>query len=546
MKKRKSSKLKAQRALIFALITVIVLATTATAIIFFTTREKTYPVRNTTGETVSLTVEQLRLELDTNRFYNGISINGVDLSGKTKEEALALFAGNPALDTPEVQYTLLASGVSYPLDGASLGISSNLFAIIDEAFAYGRTSTLADEGEALAERYNLITDLALQKKNYTTAYTADPVMTATAVHAILDPLEVEVMDAKATEFDVEALAFVIEEAKVGITYQTDNTITEVLNAVSTGVYAAEFTVGADMIQPQVSSEILRQNLGFIAKSVTNTTADDNRNTNIRLVCETIDGLVLQPGESFDYNEFVGERTAEKGYKEATGIYEGTTRQELGGGICQVSGTMYHTVMKADLQVDERHPHTWPSTYVPKGTDATVTWGGKNFKFTNNTEYPIALHAYYKNQTVTVELYGRPVADGMTIKIEGLVVSDVEPGPPEYVADPLLPAGKIAEKNVRDPHNQISAECYKVYYDKDGNEVKRVLESKSYYPAITAKIGVGVLAPDGITLYPLDPKTGIVTMPSVTPTPPVTPPAETTPAPSETAPTDPGVVPADSN
>jgi len=546
MKKRNSSKLKAQRALIFALIAVIVLATTATAIIFFVTREKTYPVRDTTGQTVSLTLDELRTELDTNRFYPGILINGVDVSGKTKEEALALFAGNPALDTPAVQYSLLASGVSYPLDGATLGISSNLAAIVEEAFVYGRTSTLPDEGEALAERYNIVTDLALQTKSYTTAYTADPALTTAVVHAILDPLEVEVSDAKATGFDVEALAFVIEEAKVGITYQADNAVAEILTAVSTGRYTAEISVVADMIQPQVSSEVLRQNLGFIAKSVTNTTGDENRNTNIRLVCETIDGLVLQPGESFDYNEFVGERTAEKGYKEATGIYEGTTRQELGGGICQVSGTMYHTVMKADLLVDERHPHTWPSTYVPKGTDATVTWGGKNFIFTNNTEYPVALHAYYKNQTVTIELYGRPVADGMTIKIEGLVVSDVEPGPPEYVADPLLPAGKVAEKNVRDPHNQITAECYKVYYDKDGNEVKRELASKSFYPAITAKIGVGVLAPDGVTIYPLDPKTGIVTMPSITPTPPVTPPAETTPAPTETAPTDPGVVPADSN
>lgn len=546
MKKRNSSKLKAQRALIFALIAVIVLATTATAIIFFVTREKTYPVRDTTGQTVSLTLDELRTQLDTNRFYPGILINGVDVSGKTKEEALALFAGNPALDTPAVQYSLLASGVSYPLDGATLGISSNLAAIVEEAFVYGRTSTLPDEGEALAERYNIVTDLALQTKSYTTAYTADPALTSAVVHAILDPLEVEVSDAKATGFDVEALAFVIEEAKVGIAYQADNAAAEILTAVSTGRYTAEISVVADMIQPQVSSEVLRQNLGFIAKSVTNTTGDENRNTNIRLVCEAIDGLVLQPGESFDYNEFVGERTAEKGYKEATGIYEGTTRQELGGGICQVSGTMYHTVMKADLLVDERHPHTWPSTYVPKGTDATVTWGGKNFIFTNNTEYPVALHAYYKNQTVTVELYGRPVADGMTIKIEGLVVSDVEPGPPEYVADPLLPAGKVAEKNVRDPHNQITAECYKVYYDKDGNEVKRELASKSFYPAITAKIGVGVLAPDGVTIYPLDPKTGIVTMPSITPTPPVTPPAETTPAPTETAPTDPGVVPADSN
>lgn len=537
MKKRKSTKKTAQRAIIVALISLVILSAVGTAVYFFMTREKTYQVKDPSGETLSLTVEEMKLALDTDRFYTGISINGVDVSGKTKEEALLLFAGTPSLDIPVVSYKLSVQNIEYPVDVNQIGISSNLAAVVDEAFTVGRTSQLMEEGDALAERYDTVSLLASTPRNFSTTYTADPLKTAAAVHSILDPLETEVKNASATSFDVESLAFVIDEAQVGITYHADTAANDICTAVAAGQYSAVITVTSDMIQPQVTSEMLRENLGFIAKSVTNTTADANRNTNIDLVCKTIDALVLQPGESFDYNEFVGERTAEKGYKEATGIYEGTTRQELGGGICQVSGTMFHTVMKADLQVDERHPHTWPSTYVPKGTDATVTWGGKNFGFTNNTEYPIALHAYYKNQTVTVELYGRPVPDGMTIKIEGKLISETPPGAPEYVADPLLPAGTIAPKNVREPHNQITAECYKVYY-KDDVEVKRVLADTSYYPAITAKIGVGVLAPDGVTLYPLDPKTGVVTMPPVTPAP------EPTPDPNATAPTQDPAVPSD--
>ena len=111
---------------------------------------------------------------------------------------------------------------------------------------------------------------------------------------------------------------------------------------------------------------------------------------------------------------------------------------------------------------------------------------------------------------------------MKIEIVGVVLSNTAPGPTEYVADPLTPAG--TKTTIKTAHNAISAQCFKVYY-KDGVEVKRVLASTSTYNAIAEKIGMGVLAPDG-TLYTVDPLTGVVIIPGVTPT--VTPPAETTP------------------
>ena len=95
--------------------------------------------------------------------------------------------------------------------------------------------------------------------------------------------------------------------------------------------------------------------------------------------------------------------------------------------------IYHSVTKADLQVDSRTAHTWPSDYVETGTDATVSWGGPEFRFTNSSDYPIALHAYYSNQKVTVEVYGRPLPDGMTIKLKGEIVSRTE-AKVEYKAD----------------------------------------------------------------------------------------------------------------
>jgi vancomycin resistance protein YoaR len=533
MKKSSYKKKNSGKAVIIVLIALIVVAAVGTAAYYFSPapKEKTYTVSDAGGQTQTLTVEELKSALDIQTFYPGITINGVDMSGKTKEQAAAFLAGDPTSDKPAVAINLDVDGVSYPLDKSAVTITSNLSSVIDEAYNYNRTSTNTDEAAALVERYQTLVTLAQTPKNYTTEYSADTAQIDSAVHAILDPLEKDAVDAVATSFDITKLSFVITDSAEGRSFDTDKAISDVKAAVNAQEYTKTISVNSTVIEPKVTKDTLTSTLGLVSSTTTRTTDISNRNTNIDLVCKTIDGLVLQPGASFNFNKFVGERTAEKGYKEAGGIFDGTLRQELGGGICQANGTLYHSVLAADLQVDERHPHSWPSTYVDTGTDATVTWDGANFQFTNNTNYPVAIHAYYKDRTVTVSIYGRPVADGMKIQIVGVVLSNTAPGPTEYVADPLTPAG--TKTTIKTAHNAISAQCFKVYY-KDGVEVKRVLASTSTYNAIAEKIGVGVLAPDG-TLYTVDPVTGVVNIPGVTPT--VTPPAGTTPT-ATSAPTAP--------
>jgi len=525
MKKSQYKKNNTRKVIIVAVIAVVVLAAAGAATYLFTTAEKKYPVTDVNGQVKNLTVEEMKVILDVPTFYQGITINGVDMSGKTKEEAAAVFAGEPALDSPDVNITLEVDGVPYPLDSAVIKIASNLSDVIGEAVNYNKTSTNAVEAGALVERYAAYVELQKTAKNYVTEYTADTAEVDAAVHGILDTMQLSAVDAAATAFDVGTLSFTVSESSAGLTVDVDAAIAAVKASIDAKVYTAVIPVSTAVVEPAVTKEQIDGLLGLVSSSTTKTTDVANRNTNIDLVCKTIDGLVLQPGEFFNFNEFVGKRTAEKGYKEAGGIFDGTLRQELGGGICQANGTLFHSVMKADLQIDERHPHSWPSTYVDTGTDATVTWDGPNFQFTNNTEYPVAIHAFYSDRHVTMEIYGRPVADGMTIEIEGEVLSTTPPGPTEYVADPLALVG--TNTSVRSAHNAISAACYKIYL-KDGVEVKRELAFSSSYRAITEKISVGVLDPDGFTIYPMDPLTGVVLIP--TPVPTVVP-----PAPPETAP-----------
>ena len=531
-------KINTRKAIIIGAIVIGLLTASGAAAYYFTgMNNPAAPTAQTdeSGQMQQITLANMKAALDVETIYPGVSIDGIDVSGKTKEEAAAMFADAASPAAADLAITLSVDGKDYVLDSSIIGVTSNLPAVIEEAYSYNRTSTKSDEAEAIAERYQTLEQLSGNPKNFDVEYETDLSGVDKAVRDILEPLETKPVNATATSFDTTKLAFVIEDYVAGKDIDIEAAIAAVKEAIEAKEYTKKITVDTVITEPEVSKSDLEALLGLVSTFTTETTNKANRNSNIDLVCKTIDGLVLQPGEYFNFNEFIGQRTSAKGYKEAVGIYGGTTRLELGGGICQTTGTLFHSVMMADLQVDERHPHTWPSDYVEKGTDATVTWGGKNFQFTNNTEYPIAIHAYYSDLHVTMEIYGRPVEDGMTIQIEGVVTGRSGPGGPLYIANPSAPIG--SNSTTKGAHDHISAECYKVYY-KDGVEVKRILAFTSSYPAISAEVSIGVLAADG-TVCAMDPATGAVAGPAapvVVAPPVVTAPAATTTA-APTVPTD---------
>ena len=131
----------------------------------------------------------------------------------------------------------------------------------------------------------------------------------------------------------------------------------------------------------------------------------NRSTNIALATSKINGVVLMPGEEFSYNGTVGQRTRANGFLEAGAYSDGQVITAVGGGICQVSSTLYNAVLRANLEVTDRTNHMFPVSYCPIGTDATVSWGAPDFKFKNNRQYPIKIVAYTSNKNCYVSIYG---------------------------------------------------------------------------------------------------------------------------------------------
>lgn len=130
----------------------------------------------------------------------------------------------------------------------------------------------------------------------------------------------------------------------------------------------------------------------------------NRTTNLMLASKAIDGKIIQPGETFSFNRVVGERTSKKGYKPAPIFAGGGTQNGLGGGICQVASTMFNCALMANVKITERHQHSQRVAYVPLGRDAAIYWGSQDFKWTNNTKYPIKIRMSVSNGTISCKFY----------------------------------------------------------------------------------------------------------------------------------------------
>ena len=283
----------------------------------------------------------------------------------------------------------------------------------------------------------------------------------------------------------------------------------------------EVLIPARIEFPQVTAEelkevLFRDVLGECRTLVTGTTA---RRTNVRLSAEKINGIVMNAGDVFSYNASVGKRTEEAGFQPAPAYVQGETVDEVGGGICQTSSTLYYACLKANLEITERYAHRYVPAYIDWGMDATVSWGGPDYKFTNSTLYPIKIETEYKGGYLTVRLLGTNI-DGTYAKMTNEVLSRTD-WETEYVEDLTLAPGAEVEKT--SPYTGYKVKSYRHVYDKDGNLISSALEDTSNYKVRNKVIlrGPAVPAPEENA-----PVVEIIPLPEEPPTePPVEQPVE---------------------
>lgn len=215
----------------------------------------------------------------------------------------------------------------------------------------------------------------------------------------------------------------------------------------------------------------------------------NRSNNLEISAKKINGTIIMPGETFSYNQTVGERTIAEGYKEAGAYAGGRVVQDVGGGICQTSSTLYNAVLLANLEIVDRSNHQFLTSYVPAGRDATVAWGSIDFQFKNTREYPIKIEASVKNGVCTMSIYGIKEETEYEVVIQPVVLSYI-PYTTKYEDDSTLEEGKeVVEQS---GYTGCTSETYRII-KLNGEVVSKTLLAKDTYDPMRRIIRRGTKA-----------------------------------------------------
>ena len=288
-----------------------------------------------------------------------------------------------------------------------------------------------------------------------------------------------------SSYDASSDSFTFAGEQTGIAINEEQLKSDIQSALSAKQFDKVITVSASEVQPEYSTAAAKQKYKTIGTYTTNTTSNSKRNTNIRLAAAALNGTIVGPGQEVSFNDTVGQRTEAKGYQGAAAYNNGEVVQEIGGGVCQVSTTLYNAALKAGMKISMRRSHTFEPSYVTPGMDATVSWGGPDFRFINTSSSAIGIKASYSNQTVTVSIYGVPVLeDGVTYSLEATKTETFDLPEPQYEEDQTLQPG---QEVVKSKGTQGSRWQVKLVVKKDGqvisSEVDHTATYKGHNPVI---------------------------------------------------------------
>lgn len=280
------------------------------------------------------------------------------------------------------------------------------------------------------------------------------------------------VDSQLASFDKETGIYTYSEAKAGSSLNEDELVQSLMEAVKAGTYDTAVIPEFTEISPKRTAAQAKEQYQVIGSFTTKTTNNKNRNENIRLAVEAIDGRILKPGEEFSFNLATGNRTKDKGYQPAGAYRNGVLIEEPGGGVCQVSTTLYNAIVSSGLTATERHSHSFTPSYIQPGEDAMVSfdgYAGPDLKFVNSAQTTVAVRASLKDNTLKISIVGLPILeDGVKVTMRSEKVRDVEPPAPVYEANDGLPAG--TEKVVDQGQKGGVWKTFRVV-TKDGNVVE---------------------------------------------------------------------------
>ncbi|MCI5857280.1 MAG: VanW family protein [Agathobacter sp.] len=418
-------------------------------------------------------------QTEENRIADGIYIGKVNVSGMTEAEAeKAVDAYMESLR--ETTFTFTGPNGSMEATAEEMGVHADATDAIQEAL------TIAQGGN-LISRYKEISDLKQNSIVLDLYPEVDKQATAQLIYAQIGKLNIEAVDNGLVR---ENDSFTFVEGKTG----TEVNIVESVYAIND--YLAhtwdgtnnEIALVTDVIEPRGTKEELAQVKDLIGSFSTDfSSSTAGRATNVKNGCSKINGSLLFPGDTFSVYDTISPFTEENGYALATAYASGKVVESIGGGICQVSTTLYNAIIRAEVKVTMRYNHSMLVSYVDPSDDAAIASGLKDFQFVNNMDYPIYIEGYCSNGIITMNVYGvetRP--SNRKISFESEVISESEPKV-EYTLSDEFDAGYW--KVMQSEHRGMEARLWKVV-TVDGVEESREIFNNSSYREGPKEVTIG--------------------------------------------------------
>ena len=504
------------------------------------------------------------VNISSEKIIGGVSISGIDVSGLTKEEANQKI-GEIYKQKAEKEIEIKYKDYETTINPTLIEVNYNVEQVVEEAYQIGKnnnifinnynilgtligkrniniTITLNEEiakqtiqdieinlpGLIIESSYSVEEDeLIITKGKAGVVINTEKLLTQIKeklnnISSNNIPIEIPVKQKEPEPINIDKIHEEVKKEVQDAYYTKDPfTIYPEVNGIDFDVEAArellkeekeEYIIKLKITKPkktieQIGAEAFPNQLATFPTRYD--ISDVDRTTNLQIACQKINGKVILPGDTFSYNQTLGPRTAAAGYRNGKIYSAGEVIDGIGGGICQISSTLYNAVLMANLEIVERRNHQFVTSYVPAGRDATVVYGATDFKFKNTRKYPVRIVATTKSGIATVSIYGIKEENEYTFSFNTKTVASI-PSTTKYEDDPNLPTGteKIKQKGT----NGLKTETY-ITKMLNGKTISTTLLSKDTYDAM-AKIIIRGTGPASETTNETTPTT---TTPETPPT-----------------------------
>ncbi|MFQ8696486.1 MAG: VanW family protein [Alitiscatomonas sp.] len=351
-----------------------------------------------------------------------ITVNGVSVHGMTKTAAV-----EKVLESMDWQMKVTCGEKEQVLENL---LKENVEKVVDEAFKKGKPADYEIPTDGLEEA------------------------AAAQAAALAGAWNVKAKNGSISAFDAASGKFTFAEGENGKAVNEEKLKNDILMRTAAGEYDAVITAEVKETAPEITAAQAREKFQRLGTYSTTTTANKDRNENVRLAAAALNGKIIQPGEEFSFNLTTGNRTTDKGYRPAGAYVNGVLVEEPGGGVCQVSSTLYNAVVFSGLKTTERHAHSYEPSYVTPGEDAMVSYdghSGPDMKFVNNSKTAVGIKTSFSDRKLTISIYGNPILEeGVTLSMKSEKVKELDPPAPTYEEDPTLQPGVEVEAKAATP------------------------------------------------------------------------------------------------